>query len=617
MVMELSKRGEGGLTAVTVQLQTTGGSVVETKTTSANGEFLFSSVDPGSYLVVATTPTGFSPTNPTTASVSIGSGGSTSTSFGFQGQGTVSGTIFNDVNGDGSRQAGEPGISGQTILLTQGGVTKYTATSTSDGSYVVPVVVAGSYIVECSTPSGFNPTSSTTKAVTVTSGSSASANFGFELQSSVNGVVFNDVNGNGTQDSGEAGISGITVTLAKSGGSTITTATIGNGSYSFTGLTDGTYTVSVEPDDYPTNFIVTTTPSRQLVLDSEASNSINFGFQEQGLITGTVFNDINGSSTQDLNESGLSGVTVTLKDSGGTTITSTETVSDGSFSFGSRDAGSYIIEATQPSGFIATTSTSASVVVPAGGSASAQFGFQQTGLISGTVFSDINGDGIKQTGEPGLSGVTVTLKQGATTITSTTTIANGSYSFAGQEAGNYTIEVTTPADFSPTTPLSESVSLVAGGSSQANFGFQQEGSISGLVFLDLNGNGSLDANEIGIAGVQVQLDGSSPVTTVGDGSFIFRGKTPGTYEVSLVSIPSGYNATTLTARTIVLEAGASVSVNFGLQQTGAVTGNIFNDLNGSGAQDPNEPGIAGVTVALLYDSITLTTNSLGNRRLFI
>ena len=258
--------------------------------------------------------------------------------------------------------------------------------------------MAGSYIVECSTPSGFNPTSSTTKAVTVTSGSSASANFGFELQSSVNGVVFNDVNGNGTQDSGEAGISGITVTLAKSGGSTITTATIGNGSYSFTGLTDGTYTVSVEPDDYPTNFIVTTTPSRQLVLDSEASNSINFGFQEQGLITGTVFNDINGSSTQDLNESGLSGVTVTLKDSGGTTITSTETVSDGSFSFGSRDAGSYIIEATQPSGFIATTSTSASVVVPAGGSASAQFGFQQTGLISGTVFSDINGDGIKQTG---------------------------------------------------------------------------------------------------------------------------------------------------------------------------------------------------------------------------
>ena len=217
---------------------------------------------------------------------------------------------------------------------------------------------------------------------------------------------------------------------------------------------------------------------------------------------------------------------------------------------------------------------------------------------------------LSRRGEPGLSGVTVTLKQGATTITSTTTIANGSYSFAGQEAGNYTIEVTTPADFSPTTPLSESVSLVAGGSSQANFGFQQEGSISGLVFLDLNGNGSLDANEIGIAGVQVQLDGSSPVTTVGDGSFIFRGKTPGTYEVSLVSIPSGYSATTLTARTIVLEAGASVSVNFGLQQTGAVTGNIFNDLNGSGAQDPNEPGIAGVTVALLYNSTTLTTNSL-------
>ncbi|MBK9463112.1 MAG: carboxypeptidase regulatory-like domain-containing protein [Sphingobacteriales bacterium] len=48
--------------------------------------------------------------------------------------------------------------------------------------------------------------------------------------------VWLDANGDGIQDAGETGISGITVTLTYPDGTTATTTTDANGSYVFTGL---------------------------------------------------------------------------------------------------------------------------------------------------------------------------------------------------------------------------------------------------------------------------------------------------------------------------------------------------------------------------------------------
>src|SRR5215813_13787892 len=60
--------------------------------------------------------------------------------------------------------------------------------------------------------------------------------------------VWNDTDGDGTQDSGEAGISGLTVQLLNNSGTVIaTTTTNSSGNYSFTNLAAGTYTVKVTP----------------------------------------------------------------------------------------------------------------------------------------------------------------------------------------------------------------------------------------------------------------------------------------------------------------------------------------------------------------------------------
>ncbi|MEZ6037057.1 MAG: SdrD B-like domain-containing protein [Planctomycetota bacterium] len=87
--------------------------------------------------------------------------------------------------------------------------------------------------------------------------------------------------------------------------------------------------------------------------------------------------------------------------------------------------------------------------------------------VCGTVFEDTNGNGTRDPGEPGLSGWTVSLADGGS-ATSTTSEADGSYCFLDVPAGNYTVELTVMAGYSPTTALAFPIEVcqcapVAGG----------------------------------------------------------------------------------------------------------------------------------------------------------
>ena len=74
--------------------------------------------------------------------------------------------------------------------------------------------------------------------------------------------------------------------------------------------------------------------------------------------------------------------------------------------------------------------------------------------ISGQEFKDLNGNGVKDAGEPGIDGVTITLDRGAdgTVDTSTVTSGGGFYSFSGLGPGTYRIRQVSPPGFIQTTP---------------------------------------------------------------------------------------------------------------------------------------------------------------------
>jgi hypothetical protein len=83
-----------------------------------------------------------------------------------------------------------------------------------------------------------------------------------------------------------------------------------------------------------------------------------------------------------------------------------------------------------------------------GASQSSDFG---GATLSGTKYYDKNNNGTKDAGEGGLAGITITLKQGGTTVDTTTTASGGGFSFT-VTPGSYTIEETVKTGWNQTEP---------------------------------------------------------------------------------------------------------------------------------------------------------------------
>ncbi len=108
-----------------------------------------------------------------------------------------------------------------------------------------------------------------------------------ELLGEIGDRVWLDVDGDGVQDAGEAGIAGVTVFLYDGGGHLVaTTVTNSQGIYSFTGLTQGTYTVVVDDSTLPLNLeptydrdgIATAHEATVNLLKGQLINDVDFGY---------------------------------------------------------------------------------------------------------------------------------------------------------------------------------------------------------------------------------------------------------------------------------------------------------------------------------------------------
>ncbi|HVZ76139.1 MAG TPA: SdrD B-like domain-containing protein [Candidatus Paceibacterota bacterium] len=94
---------------------------------------------------------------------------------------SISGTFYNDQNGNDKQDASEPGLAGWTVWLHSGkgynAPITATATTDANGHYAFSNLAAGTYFVEEQEPTGWNQTSSDTKVVLSTSDTSAVVNF--------------------------------------------------------------------------------------------------------------------------------------------------------------------------------------------------------------------------------------------------------------------------------------------------------------------------------------------------------------------------------------------------------------------------------------------------------
>ena len=112
--------GDVVLSGVTITLTGTdgmGGSVTLTTTTDVDGDYWFTGLKPGSYTVTETVPGGTVATSATAIGVDLSSGDNEQDVdfFNFE-LFDISGTKFNDINGDGLT-VGDPGLAGVTIFI--------------------------------------------------------------------------------------------------------------------------------------------------------------------------------------------------------------------------------------------------------------------------------------------------------------------------------------------------------------------------------------------------------------------------------------------------------------------------------------------------------------------
>ncbi|MBK0869571.1 MAG: TonB-dependent receptor [Saccharopolyspora sp.] len=122
---------EPGPHAGFVELLTTDGRQVAHGSPDEQGFYEFGDVAPGDYQV-RFNEGGFLPTTPNNVPVSVQDGGTAQADFGMQG-GEISGMAWEDSNGDGQRQQGEPPIAGVEITSIDGA--QYRATTGEDGTY--------------------------------------------------------------------------------------------------------------------------------------------------------------------------------------------------------------------------------------------------------------------------------------------------------------------------------------------------------------------------------------------------------------------------------------------------------------------------------------------------
>ncbi|WP_160396340.1 SdrD B-like domain-containing protein [Paenibacillus sp. MMS18-CY102] len=530
---------------------------------------------------------------------------------------------------------------------------------------------------------------------------------GIVTRTSIGDYVWFDANDNGVQDGSEAGKAGITVKLYDAANLTApvaTQVTDANGNYLFTNLWPGDYKVEfVLPGD---TFVFSSknSASATAATDSDANPSdglsdtihvdsgdvirtVDAGIVELVSIGDYVWIDANNDGIQTNGETGYAGLTVHLLDSagapimkGGAAVTAV-TDANGAYKFDKLVHGTYKVKFDLPAGYLfagknkggsiaadsnvnAATGECDAVVLPSGThDMTIDAGLVPLASLGDYVWMDYNQDGVQDSTESGINGVTVTLYDSTgTTVVATTATANdgsgvaGYYRFSDLAPGAYKVAFQLPSGYFFTkqivadpatdsnadaaTGLTDVVILAPGENNMSvDAGMIKKAKLGNYVWIDQNVIGLQEAGELGINGVQVKLmDEAGTVvgtqTTADDaagnpGYYLFIDLKPGKYSVQFI-LPTGYlftneaiaaasadtdsnvNTNGVTEQVTLQPGEENLSIDTGVVVPAAVGNYVWKDQNGNGIQEATELGVNDVAVNLLDENgnvISTTTTA--------
>jgi len=277
------------------------------------------------------------------------------------------------------------------------------------------------------------------------------------------------------------------------------------------------------------------------------------------MVYGKVFHDADSDGVMDVGETGIPKVQVGLAGQSRTTLTD----NFGMF-YIPLPAGTYSLQEADPAGYTSTTANLVSVTLASGQTQVVNFGDRSStpiGKIKGTVFEDVDKNGVMDVAETGIPNVLISLDNGAQTYANSA----GFYSFIVQR-GNYTVVETDPTGYSSTTSNSQVANVAAGTDTVTvnfgDYGGPTTGTLEGYVYLDENEDGYRGGAEEGMPNVTVRVSNSDSTMTNARGYYKFA-LTPGTYSVTETD-PEGYTSTTVnTYSNILITPDTLILRNFG------------------------------------------------------
>lgn len=563
--------------------------------------------------------------------------------------GVISGTVWNDENGNGIQDVTENGQPGIDVSISPLG---FVSTSDASGNYSFSVPPTQTYTVTAAnvtyTASCWDgvqqsstesyPGSGHSITLSVANPDSIGADFGMVMPDSscqIIDIAPDTILVNTTVDLNMTGIG----TIFQSGSTT---------------LYDGTTTIQFNTEtitsntDYTANFTIPanatvgwyTLEKQGIIVPNAVYIASCIG--TCGEISGMVWNDENGNGIMDGSEQPMPGMSITADPGGFGAVTDASgnylfTVPDTTVYTVTMDAGTYTANCSgtvQLPGSQSTPVGPFSIPLNQGTSTSANNDFGLVipdtvcGTIEGHAYVDANGNGVEDGGEADWTAAEVRLMPNNITVT---VDASGNYSFDVLKDSVYTVEVTNttmPLNCAATTQnypvtisqpvagtYTQTVTTAAPSSLGNDFGGDFPvacADFSGVVFEDENSNGVMDGAEVGVSAAWVRnLTTLEWIQTDGSGNWQSTGHYDTNYEFSLWLAGNNYGCNgsnvgptlqTLPAANgnitsqVVSGNTASTGLDFGqatpTSACGILEGIVYDDLNGNGTQDGGEPGIA-------------------------
>jgi len=514
---------------------------------------------------------------------------------------------------------------------------------------------------------------------------------------SISGLAWFDEDENGLRESSEILLTGIKIELFNAVGTLINTQFSGlAGSYNFTGLSLGDYYLVFDINDvrlftFPQegdpqlDSDVTgangagSTDLIQLAL-SEIRPDIDAGYvHDYGSVGDFVWLDLNEDGLQDTTENGLNDIKVYLFDENNlvqdSTITafSQENATDGYYLFEIVIPGNYYLEFLFPDKYDvspdgAGDGTNDADITGANGNNTTNLfalagGENQTDLDAGLtgkpiffgdfVWLDVNRNGLQDSGEGGLNGMEIFLKDNNGMIIQTTFSENnintgeaGYYLFETKDPGDYYIELSIPSVYLSTIPdagpddVDSDITENFGTGSTALYSVDYSDSyldidlglvyktagVGNYIWKDLDENGIQDDGLTGIDDLLVnlfdqndQLIASTQTATINDtsGIYVFSNVNPGSYYIE-THLTQNLEPTLLNIGDEILDSDLAeidqryrsevfvlgpdenlTTIDFGLiDKRGVIEGLVWYDENEDGFLNNGEAGLEAIEVRL-------------------